>query len=209
LDVKLILWDFGDTLADERWMLAPLDEVPDWPKLYRERVSAGALGSRWNTGAVSTQEVAAELAEGLGIPTDAVVAHMERCSRQVRFFSRVISFVDEFAAPQSIVTINPDIFTNIVVPEYQLDRRFDLIVTSWQQGTEDKTALCEFAIAQLDIAAPLAECLLVDNRLANVLAWRSKGGAAYHFRGERAFCEEFTAITKRSCTETRYGDAGG
>ena len=35
--IKLILWDFGDALADKRWMLAPMVGSPDWPKLYRER----------------------------------------------------------------------------------------------------------------------------------------------------------------------------
>jgi FMN phosphatase YigB (HAD superfamily) len=194
--VKLILWDFGDTLADERWMLAPMVGVPDWPNIYREQVVDGALGVHWNTGALSTRDVAAEVADELGIESDAVIAHMHGCSRRVRFFPKVMSFVKEFTAPQSIVTVNPDIFTDIVVPEYQLDGQVDLIVTSWQQGTEDKSALCELAIAQLGIA-PLAECLLVDNRLDNVLAWCSKGGAAYHFKGESAFCEEF-AITDKT-----------
>jgi hypothetical protein len=50
--IKLILWDFGDTLADERWMLAPMAGVPDWPNLYRKRVVGGALGLHWNTGAL-------------------------------------------------------------------------------------------------------------------------------------------------------------
>jgi FMN phosphatase YigB (HAD superfamily) len=192
--VKLILWDFGDTLADERWMLAPMVGAPDWPKLYHDRVVGGALGLRWNTGAISTGEVAAELAGALGVEVGAVIAHMEACSRRLRFFPKVMSFIEECAAPQAIVTVNPDIFTNIVVPEYQLDQRVDLIVTSWQQGTEEKSALCGCAIDQFGIAVSLAECLLVDNRADNVLAWRSKGGAAYHFRGENAFCEEFAAV---------------
>jgi hypothetical protein len=135
--VKLILWDFGDTLADERWMLAPMVGAPDWPKLYHDRVVGGALGLRWNTGAISTGEVAAELAGALGVEVGAVIAHMEACSRRLRFFPKVMSFIEECAAPQAIVTVNPDIFTNIVVPEYQLDQRVDLIVTSWQQGTEE------------------------------------------------------------------------
>jgi hypothetical protein len=54
---------------------------------------------------------------------------MEGRSRQVRFFSKVMLFVKEFGGHQSIVTVNPDIFTNVVVPEYQLDRQVDLIVT--------------------------------------------------------------------------------
>jgi hypothetical protein len=170
--------------------------TPDWPKLYRERVGSAALGLHWNTGAISTREVATELAGALGVEVDAVIAHMEACSRRVRFFSKVMAFIEECAAPQAIVTVNPDIFTNVVVPEYQLDRRVDLIVTSWQQGTEEKSALCGCAIDQLGIAVSLAECLLVDNRADNVLAWQSKGGAAYHFRGENAFCEEFATVIK-------------
>jgi FMN phosphatase YigB (HAD superfamily) len=194
--IKLILWDFGDTLADERWMLAPIVGSSDWPKLYRERVGSAALGLHWNSGAISTREVAAELAGALGVEVGAVIAHMEACSRRVRFFSKVMAFIEECAVPQAIVTVNPDIFTNIVVPEYQLDRRVDLIVTSWQQNTVEKSTLCGYAIDQLGIAVSLAECLLVDNRADNVLAWRSEGGAAYHFRGENAFCEEFAAQIK-------------
>jgi hypothetical protein len=145
---------------------------PDWPKLYRERVGSAALGLLWNRGAISTREVAAELAGALGVGVDAVIVHMEACSRRVRFFSKVMAFIEECAAPQAIVTVNPDIFTNVVVPEHQVDRRVDLIVTSWQQGTEEKSALCGCAIDQLGIAVSLAECLLVDNRADNVLASR-------------------------------------
>jgi FMN phosphatase YigB (HAD superfamily) len=191
MPIKLILWDFGDTLADERWMLAPMAGAPDWPRLYSERVGSTALGQLWNTGAISTDEVAAELASVLEVEIDAVIAHMLACSRQVRFFSKVIAFVEECVAPQAIVTVNPDIFTKILVPEYQLDRLVNLIVTSWEQGTDDKTTLCECAIAQLGVTVPRTECLLVDNQVDNVLAWESKGGAAYYFRGENLFCEDF------------------
>ena len=191
---NLILWDFGDTLADERWLLAPMVGRPDWPKLYRERVADAALGSLWNKGAISMKDVAADLAGALAVSVDSVIAHMDACSRRVQFFPRVMAFVEGCVTPQAIVTVNPDLFTNVVVPQYRLDRHVDLIVASWQQGTEDKSALCECAIAQLGIAAPLRECLLVDNRADNVADWRSKGGTAYHFRGEDAFCEEFVPM---------------
>jgi phosphoglycolate phosphatase-like HAD superfamily hydrolase len=194
MPIKFILWDFGDTLADENWMLAPMAETPDWPKLYCERVRGAALGRLWNTGGVSTRSVAAELATPLGVEIDAVIAHMDMCSRQVHFFSKVMALVDERSTLQAIVTVNPEIFTRVVVPEYQLDRRVDLIVTSWEQGTEDKVSLCEFAITQLGITVPLTEGLLVDNRADAIDAWRAKGGVAYHFRGEKAFCEDFASL---------------
>ena len=115
MPIKLILWDFGDTLADEGWMLTPMAGAPDWQRLYSERVGSTALGQLWNTGAISTDEVAAELASALEVEIDVVIAHMLACSRQVRFFSKVIAFVEECVAPQAIVTVNPDIFTKILV----------------------------------------------------------------------------------------------
>jgi hypothetical protein len=104
-----------------------------------------------------------------------------------------MALVEERSTLQAIVTVNPEIFTRVVVPEYQLDRRVDLIVTSWEQGTDDKVALCECAITQR-IAVPLTEGLLVDNRADAIHAWRAKGGVAYHFRGENAFCEDFASL---------------
>jgi FMN phosphatase YigB (HAD superfamily) len=191
---KLILWDFGNTLADERWLAEPMAGAPGWTQAYRERVSLGALGRLWDAGAISTRDVAAALAAALGVGVDAAVAHMEASSRRICFFPKVMAFVERRAAPQAIVTINPDIFTDVVVPAYRLDRQVDVIVTSWQQRTADKCALCERALAQLGITAPLAECLLVDDRVDYVLAWRRKGGAAYHFTGEEIFSEEFPAV---------------
>jgi hypothetical protein len=46
--------------------------LPDWPKLYRERVGGAALGRLRNTGAISTREVAAELACALAMEVDAM-----------------------------------------------------------------------------------------------------------------------------------------
>jgi len=45
-----VLFDFGDTLADETWMYADLGVFPDWPNTYRSVV--GPLGTDWGLGRV-------------------------------------------------------------------------------------------------------------------------------------------------------------
>jgi hypothetical protein len=89
------------------------------------------------------------------------------------------------------VTVNPDIFSDIVAPGLGLAERFDVIVTSWEEGTQDKSMLCEVALSRLGLKSDRAAGLLIDNRADNVAAWQALGGAALHFTGEADFCAEF------------------
>lgn len=186
--IEAILWDFGDTLTDERWMLEPLPGSPAWADLYLRRCGAGELGSLWNRGLKTSREVAFELADELGVQADVTLEHMRACCRRVRLFPRVEAFAAACKAPQAIVTVNCDLFSEVVAPALALDARFRPIVTSWEEGTEDKADLCDAAMARLGLA-DRGSCLLVDNRAENVAAWRSRGGAAHHFLGEHAFCD--------------------
>jgi hypothetical protein len=64
--LKCILWDFGDTIADEWWMLKPLDGVPDWMEAWTQVVSS-ELADSWNLGEVKTSTI-----------TSAVAPHVKR-----------------------------------------------------------------------------------------------------------------------------------
>ena len=184
-DVRYLLWDFGDTLVDERWMWPCPEGFPSWTDAYRA-LGAGDLGSRWNRGELTFEEFAARLAGDVGMGFDDACAHMKRCCESVRFFEHPWATARAHLMPQAIVTINPDLFTRFVVPNFALDSVFDTIVTSWQEGTEDKAELCEIARRRLGGSDP-AEALLIDNIEANVEAWRARGGQAYLFAGDDEF----------------------
>lgn len=51
----VLLWDFGDTLVDERWMLRAPATCPTWPTAWSEIMSTRADG--WNVGACSPCQV--------------------------------------------------------------------------------------------------------------------------------------------------------
>ena len=114
--------------------------------------------------------------------------HARTCSgaaTTIRFFEHAWAKARSHEMPQAIVTVNPDLFTRFVVPNYALDTVFDTIVTSWQEGTEDKARLCEIALERLGGSDP-AEALLIDNIEANVDAWRATRRSGLPVRRRRA-----------------------
>lgn len=192
--IRALLWDFGDTLADERWLQAPMVGAPRWSQLYREFAAQNDLADQWNIGAASSLDVANWFATQLGEDVERVRNHMAQCCKAVSFFPLVRALTDKRALSQAIVTVNPDIFTLFVVPAYALDTKFDLIVTSWESRSTDKAELCDLAIAKWGSAFSRDECLLIDNRLDCVEAWRKTGGAAYHFRNETDLVNRFAGL---------------
>ena len=64
---------------------------------------------------------------------------------------------------------------------------FPVIVTSWQERTLDKAALCAIALQRLDDRMQPGGALLVDNKADNVAAWIARGGRGYVFRGPSQF----------------------
>jgi FMN phosphatase YigB (HAD superfamily) len=183
-DVRFLLWDFGDTLVDERFLWTCPTGVPGWVAAYRA-LAGGEFGTRWNCGTASLDELATELSARLGMSTRAVVAHVKRCSARIRFFEHAWTAARSRALPQALVTVNPDLFRD-VVSHYRLAEHFDAIVISSEEGTDSKVDLCEVAMRRLG-CDDASQALLIDNIAANVDAWRERGGAAYWFRGDDEF----------------------
>ncbi|MDB5480266.1 MAG: hypothetical protein JWO83_1319 [Caulobacteraceae bacterium] len=192
--LQAVLWDFGNTLADERWMLAPLAGAPDWPSTYRRVLDGGGLADRWNRGAATSLDVAGEFAAILGVSRPVIMRHMEACCRNIAFYPAVMDLVARLDLPQAIVTINCDIFSRIVVPAYDLQARFGAIVTSWEANTLSKADLCDIAMSRLPGVKDRRACLLIDNRLDNVLEWRARGGAARRFRDPEGLSDRLSGL---------------
>jgi len=193
--LQAILWDFGDTLVDERWMLAPLPGVPDWLATYGGILGGCDLADRWNRGAATASDVAEQLARALGVSSHLIMGHMEACCRNIAYDPGVMDLIARLDLPQAIVTINPDIFTRVVVPTYGLQNRFEAIVTSWEEKTVSKADLCDIAMSRLTGAVDRGACLLVDNRMDNVLEWRGRGGVAWRFRHHRSLAARLSPLT--------------
>jgi FMN phosphatase YigB (HAD superfamily) len=184
-EVRYLLWDFGDTLADQRWMWPSPEGVPGWTALY-QALPDSELDTSWNTGRTTTEELLSAFAVELGCAPELLLAHTEQRCGELQFFEHAWAAARAHTLPQALVTVNSDGFSRFVVPRYELDSVFDAIVTSWEEHTMDKARLCEIALERLGGREP-AEALLIDNIEANVEAWRARGGQAYLFVGDDEF----------------------
>ena len=186
---RCVLWDFGDTLVDQDWMLTPPEGFPDWPRVWVD-VARGENEPRWNLGDVDTEEIASVVGERLGMPLAGVMGHIDACCRGLRFFAAPRATALRCPLPQAIVTLNPDVFRRYVVPAHRLDEVFSVIVTSSEERTLDKTALSAIALERLDGRIDRNEALLIDNVPENVEAWERSGGAGYLYRDEASFAAD-------------------
>ncbi len=182
MSIRCLLWDFGDTLCDEKFIWS---SGPQWEHVYR--LFDEGLGEAWNTGDMSDQEFAELIAEHISLTPPEILAHMQERCRHVEFYDFTYNFYLARHLPQAIVTVNPRIWTDVISPHYNFDQTADLIVTSWEEGTTDKATLCELAVDRLGIGCKRSESLLIDNISHNIGEWRLRGGGGYHFRGDDQF----------------------
>lgn len=181
---RCVLWDFGDTLVDQDWMLKAPDAFPNWRQAWID-VARGDLEDTWMLGEVACEDISRQVATRLGMSESDVMSHIRHCCRSIRFFDAVLRAAKSCPLPQAIVTVNPDVFTNYVVPHYRLDELFPVIMASWQEGTVDKTALCMRVLESFQDSLEREETLLIDNSPANIHAWEESGGQGYLFVGEK------------------------
>lgn len=192
MSVSVLLWDFGDTLVDERWMRQPALGCPTWESSWTDVMAE--LADDWDLGALTSAHVFEALAARTGMSREAVQAHALECCRQIQFHPLAWRYARERHRTQAIVTVNPDLFVDYVVPLHDLDTVFDEIIVSASEQRIDKVGLCEAALARLGFAGERSEVLLIDNKLDNVKAWQVSGGAGYWYCGDDNFGRDFHAL---------------
>jgi hypothetical protein len=132
-------------------------------------------------------QILEEVAERTGLPLELVEAHARECCALLSFNETAWRVATERRLPQALVTVNTDLFADLVVPVHRLSEVFDVIVMSWSERTVDKAALCEIALSRLSFHGERSHALLIDNRLDNVEGWRRAGGAGYWFTSDEQF----------------------
>lgn len=192
MDPEVLLWDFGDTLADERWMRRCPPSCPGWADVWSEVMAD--LADDWNVGVVRTPQILATLAARTDMALPEVEAHARACCDQIVFNEAAWRVAVEHRMPQALVTVNPDLFADHVVPAHGLTEVFDVIVMSYAENTAEKPTLCQTALRRLDFDGDRSSALLIDNRLDLVRAWQDIGGAGYWFQSDEQFARDVASL---------------
>jgi hypothetical protein len=188
----VLLWDFGDTLVDERWMRRAPDGCPHWETVWTDVMRDHADG--WNDGSITDAAVFTALAARAGLTTADVEAHARACCTEIVLHPNAWGVAGERRIPQALVTVNPVMLDRWVVPHYRLASMFDTIVISAYEGTSEKSQLCLRALERIGYDGSRSEALLIDNRRDLVEAWKSEGGTGYWFGDDEQFGRDVTDL---------------
>ena len=191
--IECILWDFGDTLADERLMWPSPPNAPQWTEIWKNSEELGILNP-WMKGEINVNQAAEKFAKLLPISKDEVIIHMKDRCKDISFFTKTWDFVLSYKLPQAIVTINPDIFHNWIVPNYNLGKYFYPIIVSYELKTLSKSKVCLEALNRLQNGIEPSHALLIDNKKDNIDEWSSYGGQGYLYKDDNRFINEIGKI---------------
>ncbi len=198
-DFEAILFDFGNTMADEDFFKRSSKEIPDFSKIMTEHIYkpyyADPFGDNllnlWMKGEKNKSYIALHIAKSIDKPVGNILKLIETCCRNLDIYTSVFEFAKNVSSfkKTAIVTINADIFSEYVVDEYNLNKTFPVIVNSFYIRTLSKTDLCMEALKLLE--SPLEKSLLIDNTKKWCDEYESIGGNAYFFEGEEKFVSDF------------------
>jgi len=192
MTAAVLLWDFGDTLADETWMLTAPIGCPDWPNAWTEVMRLHA--DSWNKGVIDEAFIFDALSSRSGMDLASIERHADECCRSIRYHRAAWRAAAERRVPQALVSVNPDLFVDRVVKGHDLASHFGAIVVSCEEGTDDKTRLCETALDRLGFEGPRSDAMLIDNRSDLVEAWVRSGGSAYLYRDDSSFEPDWPSL---------------
>ena len=86
----------------------------------------------------------------------------------------------------ALVTVNGDVFTDLIVHDQQLDSLFDVIVNSADAGQCDKSRLWPLAFRALGREIGYHNSLLIEDNATQIALFRDLGGVAYQYDGDTA-----------------------
>ncbi len=179
--VQCLLWDFGDTLCDE---LSLWRSSPEWMEVYRS--FDDGLGAAWSLGDLDTRGFVAELAKRMPLTEVEILAHLRRTDI-FEFFPFTYAFFRAHHVPQAIVTVNPVLFSEVIVPGFAFEEVTNAIVVSGEERTIDKGELCRRALERMNLGCDPSQALLIDNKQSNLDAWAERGGIGYLYTTDSAF----------------------
>jgi FMN phosphatase YigB (HAD superfamily) len=191
-----IVFDYANTLSSDLYFQTCPEGFPAWRALFEKHVfSDPRILSDWCKGVLKKHDIARLISPHAGMPVATVLAEMNNSCKELHFNPAVwqLAEAQQIGGHKTVlVTINIDVFSDFIVPFYQLDGLFDVIVNSSDYGTDNKLVLWHIAFEQLGDGITYDNSLLIDDSPKWTTAFANKGGNAFLYRNDAEFEEWLT-----------------
>lgn len=188
--IDSVLFDFSGTLASGRYFeplgQGALDAIGE---LVFGRNSI-QWADPWMKGELTSEDVASYLTQHLAESRECILSALHQGCSSMVFNPAVHSFAAEQrvgARKTALVTANMDVFTKVVVPAHRLDSLFDLVLNTSDHQTLDKSILWRKALDAFGPEYSFATSVLIDDSPRMVSRFRSLGGQAFQYEGDKGF----------------------
>jgi len=194
---KAIFFDFYRTLSPSDYFRhLNQDQQTNISKLVFSEASTHYW--EWLRGEIRANDIAKLIGENLSLTTEEVLSHFDFGCRRVELSPVLTDFAKSQRAagvPVAIVTLNFDVFSEIIVPHLNLSERFDVIINSADFGSSDKRELFLEAMQRLGLGDDATDCLLIDDDSRWIEVFEDLGGKTKHFIGDEDFTEWLAQTT--------------
>ena len=197
--IDAVVFDYGFTISSEYYFNIPHPRVPQWRKLIQEFVfSDECVTSDWMTGSIGLRDIAGILQDRTGEDPEPLLAYLRDGCRRLKENHAVVEFawkLKEHAIPIALVTVNFDVFSDVIVPEHGYDKLFDVILNSCDYGEIDKRVLWPIAFSKLGKHIEYGNSLLIEAGEEKPQQFRDAGGHAIRYVDNVTFRAEVSTLT--------------
>jgi len=188
MSYQIILFDFDGVLCKgrfyEKTLLSDHPEIYDW--IQRNVFGNKELVQKWMRNQIGSTEINGLIAENTGIGYETLDKLYKESIRKMELEKEVKDLAESLKSSGrkiGIVTDNMDIFTEITVPNHQLNKLFDTIINSADHGVLKKEADGKlFNIALDALGETIGNSLMIDDSEATIEFYKQKGGNGFIYK---------------------------
>ena len=197
--IDAVIFDYGFTISNEYYFNIPHPRVPLWRELIQESVfSDQRVTGDWMKGKISLRDIAGILQDRTGEDPESILVYLRDGCRNLEENHAVVKFawkLKEHAIPIGLVTVNFDVFNDVIVPEHRYNELFDVILNSCDYGEIDKRVLWPIAFSRLGRHIEYSNSLLIEDGKKELEQFRDAGGHAIGYVDDVTFMAETSKFT--------------
>jgi hypothetical protein len=189
--IQCVVFDYGFTLSSGFYFNVSPPGAPNWSDLVQEAIfSRSEIIEPWMRGEISLNDIAYILAHETGLRSKELLYYLRRGCTDLGFNKSIHEFacwVRSTPLKSALVTINMDVFSDVIIRSHGLGKLFDVIVNSAEVGTCDKTILWPMAFESLGSHISYHNSLLIEDGEKHPTEFRNRGGMSHQYLGDREF----------------------
>ena len=199
IPIDAVIFDYGFTFSSEHYFNVPHPRIPQWHDLMQEVIFGDKRVCRaWMNGAIGLSDITHIIQEKTGEDCTSILTYLRDGCRKLRENQAVATLARQLKShgvPIGLVTVNFDVFNDIIVPSHRYNELFSVIINSCDYAEIDKRVLWPMAFQQLGDHIGYANSLLIEDGKQEPQQFRVSGGYAIEYVNEVNFKQEIEKLS--------------